>query len=234
MSGTPETIHERGRAALLEGRYVADVPPSTGTRRWALSLVVRPDAVAADTLDDLSRRATELAGPGHWRTGRRGTSHLTVCYLEDEHRDVPDDDSRVAELAQLVGEVSRETPALRWELSGVALADRGVLALAVPADGAAATFRAHLMGALGAQGDREAYYRRSVWWATLVHFAAPVVDVPGLVSWADEHRDRPLGPVQAASVDLVRYVHDGRQMVPETVAAVTLGDGEAVRGGAPA
>ena len=233
MSGSPETIHERGRAALLEGRYVADTPPSTGTRRWGLSLVARPDPAAADRLDELSAQAAELAGPGHWRTGRRGTSHLTVCYLEHEHRDVPDGDARVAELAELVSDVSRTVPALSWELTGVSLADRGVLALATPVDDSAAAFRADVVKALGAQGDREATYRRSVWWATLLHFAAPVVDVEGLASWADEHHDRGLGPLSAASVDLVRYVHDGRQMVPKTVAAVRLGDGEVVRSGAP-
>ena len=44
MTASPDTIHQRGRDAVLGGRELLDDPPVPGATRWGLSLVARPDA----------------------------------------------------------------------------------------------------------------------------------------------------------------------------------------------
>lgn len=221
MSGSPETIHERGRAAVLAGAEKLDVAPYPGLPRWGLSLVVRPDPDAERRLAALTAQAAEHAGPGQWPTGDRGSAHLTVCYLEPEHREVDADDAAVTRAAGALRPLATGTAPLAWNLVGVGLADRGVLALAAPVDEHPDAFRTAVLDALGDLGRAEARYRRTVWWSTLVHFAAPVADRAALVRWADELADAPLGRVTARSVDVVRYEHQASPTGPRTV-PVTL------------
>ena len=88
VTGSPETIHQRGRAAVLAGRALLDVPPAPGGTRWGLSLVIatRPPG-GDDSWSDWPPAAAEAAGPGQWVTGSPGSTHLTVTYLERVHRE---------------------------------------------------------------------------------------------------------------------------------------------------
>jgi hypothetical protein len=222
VTGSPETIHQRGRDAVLAGRALLDVPPVPGGARWGLSLVARPDVAAADRLQALAAEAAALAGPGQWVTASPGSTHLTVTYLESSHREIEDDDAAVRRFADVVRRLAADVPPLRWRVTGLALADRGVLALAEPVDGAADALRAQVLRELEDVGRAEAFYRRSVWWATLLHFAAPVADPAGLAAWVDARTTLPAVPVTADRIDVVRYEYDGARTVPVTLAAAAL------------
>ena len=213
MSDLPASIHERGRAAVLGGGALLDVPPGPGSSRWGLSLVLRPDDEAAAHLDALAGEAAAVAGPGQWLTGGLTSSHLTVTYLERTWREVTGDDPDVRRYADLVGRLATTTPPLRFAVNRLVLADQGVLALAVPLDAAAPSFRAAVLAELGGLGTEEQGYRGSTWWATLLHFAAPVVDPAGLVAWVEEPRFAAF-PLTADLVQVVRYVHDGNRTMP--------------------
>ena len=69
MSDPPDTIHRRGKQAVVAGRALLDVPPAPGGTRWGLSLDVRLDPVAEDRLDTMATEAMAVAGPGQWLTG---------------------------------------------------------------------------------------------------------------------------------------------------------------------
>ena len=224
MTASPDTIHQRGRDAVLAGRELLDEPPAHGGTRWGLSLVARPDDLAAARLDALAVEAAGIAGPGQWLTGGRGSAHLTVTYLERLHRDVAADDPEVGRYTALVREVAARTGPLQWQVTGLALAERGVLALAAPAEGTDA-FRAQVLERLGGLGEQEGDYRRSVWWTTLLHFAAPVADREALVAWVDARESVPPLPVTAGAVDVVRYAYDGARTAPVTLASVELTGG---------
>ena len=221
MTASPGTIHQRGRDAVLAGRERLDDPPVPGATRWGLSLVARPDDEAAAVLDGLAVEAAGVAGSGQWLTGGRGSAHLTVTYLERIHRDVDADDPEVRRCTALVRAVAARHPPLRWRVTGLALAERGVLALATPTDGTDA-FRAAVLAGLGGLGEEEGSYRQSVWWSTLLHFAAPVADRAGLVGWVDARESLPPVPVTARAVDVVRYAFDGVRTVPHTLATIGL------------
>jgi hypothetical protein len=220
VSGSPDSIHQRGRSAVLAGRALLDVPPSPGGTRWGLSLDVRLDPLAEDRLDALAAEAGAVAGPGQWLTAARGSSHLTVTYLERTWREVGTDDAEVRRFADLVRPLATRTGPLQWRVTGLALADRGVLALAEPVDDAPDRFRAALLAELDELGRAEAYYRRSVWWATVLHFAAPLADPVALVGWVDARTAFEPFIVTADRLEVVRYVYDGERTVPVPLAAV--------------
>jgi hypothetical protein len=222
VSVRPDGIHQRGRAAVLAGRERLDVPPGPGSTRWGLSVDVRLDPAAEQHLDALATEAAAPAGPGQWLTGARGSSHLTVTYLERTWREVGPDDEAVRRYAALVAALAAGTPPLRWRLTGLALADRGVLAMAKPVDAAPGAFRAAVLQRLGGLGAEEAGYRGSTWWATLVHFAAPVADRAALVDWVDARVALPPLLATAERVEVVRYVYDGVRTAPVALSAAAL------------
>jgi hypothetical protein len=170
----------------------------------------------------MAAEAAAPAGPGQWVTASPGSTHLTVTYLEGVHRHVAADDAVVCRLADVVRRLAAGTPPLRWRVTGLALADRGVLALAEPVDRAPDLLRGRVLRELDEVGRAEAYYRRSVWWATLLHFAAPVTDPARLAGWVDARTTVPVVPVTADRVDVVRYEYDGARTVPVTLASAPL------------
>ena len=235
MSVRPDGIHQRGRSAVLAGQERLDVPPGPGSTRWGLSLDVRLDHAAEQHLDALATEASAHAGPGQWLTGARGSSHLTVTYLERTWREVGADDADVRRYAALMAALAAGTPPLRWRITGLALADRGVLAMAEPVDAAPGAFRAAVLERLGGLGAEEAGYRGSTWWATLVHFAAPVADRAALVDWVDARLALPPVLVTAERVEVVRYAYDGVLTAPVALSAAELpGVREGAAGGAHA
>jgi hypothetical protein len=220
VTGSPDSIHQRGRAAVLAGQALLDVPPGPGGDRWGLSLDVRLDPGAEDRLHALAAEAGAMAGPGQWLTGARGSSHLTVAYLERAWREVGADDPAVRHVAGLLRPLVERAAPMRWRVTGLALAERGVLALAETVDEAPDRFRSALLGRLGEVGRAEAYYRRSVWWATLVHFAAPLADPAALVDWVDERAVLDPVMVTAHRFEVVRYAFDGERTVPVPLVAI--------------
>ena len=222
MSSGPDGIHQRGRAAVLAGRELLDVPPGPGSTRWGLSLDVRLDPAAEQHLDALATGASAPAGPGQWLTGARGSSHLTVTYLERAWREVDPGDEDVRRYAALATALAAGTPPLRWRITGLSLADRGVLAIAEPVDAGPGRFRAAVLEHLGGLGAEEAGYRGSTWWATLVHFAAPVADRAALVDWVDARLSLPPVLATAGRVEVVRYAYDGVRTAPVALSAAAL------------
>jgi hypothetical protein len=222
VSAGPDGIHQRGRAAVLAGRELLDVPPGPGSTRWGLSLDVRLDPAAEQHLDALATEASAPAGPGQWLTGARGSSHLTVTYLERAWREVGPDDEAVLRYAALAAALAAGTPPLRWRVTGLSLADRGVLAIAEPVDAGPGAFRAAVLEHLGGLGAEEDGYRGSSWWATLVHFAAPVADPAALVDWVDARLSLPPVLATAERVEVVRYAYDGVRTAPVALSEAAL------------
>jgi hypothetical protein len=223
VSAAAEEFHARGRAAVLGGRALIDQPPSAASPRWGVSVILRPDAAAAERLDATTALAVEVAGPGHWPTGRCGSGHLTVRGLEPYREPVTADDPAVERYATAVGKAAATAGSPEFAMTGLVLVPGGVLVVATPVDGTAAELRAALADELGPDGAFEDdAYRQGLWWSTLVHFAAPLTDGAGLVEWVEARRTLDLGAFRARSVDVVRYAYDGASTSPVVLATVPL------------
>jgi hypothetical protein len=189
-----------------------------------MSVDVRLDPTSEALLDAVATEAGAVAGPGQWLTGARGSSHLTVTYLERSWREVGADDPEVARATALLRTLVASASPLQWRLTGLALADRGVLALAEPVDDAPDRFRAALLAELDELGQAEGYYRRSVWWATVLHFAAPPADPAALAAWVDARTALAPVTITADRLEVVRYAYDGERTVPVPLAVVPAPD----------
>lgn len=223
MNGPVEQFHARGREAVLAGEEVYDRPPTAGSPRWGLSVILRPDTPSAERLAAVTAELTALAGPAHWPTGRAGSGHLTVRGLEPYRDQVPPDDPLVARYAAAVTQVGERSAALAFAMTGLALLPGGVIAVAEPADASPNVLRAALAAELGTDGDFEDDgYRHHLWWSTLLHFAEPLGDPAALVDWIEARRTLDQGRFQVRSLDLVRYEYDGSRTVPVTLASVPL------------
>ncbi len=235
MSVTVDTLHDRGRAALLEGRPTLDVPPTAGARRWGVSVVVRPGAVLADRLAAETAELVALAGADQWATGFTGSAHLTLFSLEPHRPAVTLADPAVRHFADATERAASAVGPATFAVTGLGLTPGGVIASCEPADDAARSLRPALAAALG--GDVfELDYRGEQWWMSLLHLAAPVGRPAALVDHVEARRTETLGVLTVATLELVRYDHltgpAGSRMVPVTLAsaALTGQPGEVLRG----
>ena len=157
--------------------------------RWPVSVVCLPDGEARAALAALMDEALTHAGPGHFETGGPDASHLTVRALEPYREAAGPADEICAEWIAALEQVGHESPPIRLRLTGVTLSTAGVMAQAEPLDDAPWELMRRLRAALGPLAwFEDQWHERDIWYATLVHFAAPVRDAPGLIAWAEERR----------------------------------------------
>jgi hypothetical protein len=216
MSGDAfDATHAAGRAAVLDGTHDVEAPPSV-TGRWGPSVVAFPSGELAATLDALTSEAVTIAGPRHWRSGADGRAHVTVRAIAKRAERPPSPD-RIHRYVAAMDRALTAVGSFRLDFDGLALSNNGLLAIATSPDGRADELRRRLAIELGDDGgfEREAYDEpRTRWWSSLVHFAGPVVDAPGLVEWVDARRATAIGSETFDALALCRWNHDGTAMAP--------------------
>jgi hypothetical protein len=97
------------------------------------------------------------------------------------------------------------------------------MACAYPIDDAADDFADRLGLELGEDGWFEAAYRRDIWYATLLHFAAEVRDPARLVEWVSQRRSMDLGFVELDGAELLTFRYNGRQPARLALAQAPFG-----------
>lgn len=197
--------------ALLSGAHRRDEPPVDGGR-WPVSVVGLPDEPVRAFLAALMNEARVHAGPGHFETGSEEASHFTVRALEPYREAASPVDAITAQWVAALQAVARETPPVRLRLTGVTLSTSGVMAQAEPVDDAPWELMRRLRAALGPLAwFEDQWQERDIWYASILHFAAPVLDAPGLIGWARERRESPALDIVLDTLSLIRsrYREDG-------------------------
>jgi hypothetical protein len=157
------------------------------------------------------REAIDHAGPGHFLTGRTDTSHLTVRALEPYRDAAAPTDSATGDSIAALGRAAAATAPLRFRLTGLTLTSVSVMAQVEPLDDEPWLFMRRLRAELGPLAWYEdAWMERNIWYANVLHFAAPIRDAAGLVDWVG--RNREVAPIDfsVGSAALVRSRHTRR------------------------
>ncbi|WP_353354381.1 2'-5' RNA ligase family protein [Intrasporangium sp. DVR] len=218
---------------VLNRTHQQDVPPVDGGR-WPVTVVARPPSAVRDALEELMRDGITTAGAGHFVTGREDSVHLTVRALEP-YRDAacPADDV-VPLWRAAIERACAATAPLEFTVTGLTMSRVGVMAQVEPGDAAAWRFMDRLRDELGdlAWFEDQGIGRRTIWYATLIHFAADLADPAGLVDWVSARRTLEPMDFTVGEVELVRsrYVAGGgpggagdRLMRPESWFTVPFG-----------
>lgn len=214
-----EAMHASGRAAVLAGDHRCEgLPWQTG--RWGHSVVALVDGDAAAALDELTRQAAEVAGPGHWQSARTGRAHVTVRALAPFSHDSADPDLVARYDAALAHAFAHP---FSLTLDGLVLSSAGVMLRCSDLDGAADVTRARFGEALGPDGWLEDKVFRNgrdpIWYLTLVHFAGPVTDPQRLVDWVEARAELQVGELRVDTLSLCRWDLDDLGMAPTVLAA---------------
>lgn len=202
-----DELLERGVAAVMAGTHQQDTPPTDGGR-WPVTVVCVPPLHVRSRLEGLMREAIALAGQGHFLTGRLDTSHLTVRALEPYRDAAAPTDPVTGDWVAALGRAAAATPPLPFRLTGVTLTTVSVMAQVEPLDDEPWRFMRRLREELGHLAWYEdAWMERNIWYANVLHFAAPIRDAAGLVDWVRAHRE--IEPIEFAveAADLVRSRH---------------------------
>ncbi|MEV6926721.1 hypothetical protein AB0M46_19760 [Dactylosporangium sp. NPDC051485] len=215
-------MFEQGQDAVLRGSHFVDVPPVPGGR-WGMSAVLVPDGPVADRLAEVTAELVAVSGSGHWPTGVRDAVHLTVRAIEVHRPGLSGTDPLVARCAGALARAAAQSAVVRLQLDGLTLTPSGVMVCAYPVGAAADDFADRLGVELGADGWFERSYRRDIWYATLLHFAAGVPDPAGLVAWVAQRRSMDLGVVELDGAELVTFRFNGRQPVRSALAQAPFG-----------
>jgi hypothetical protein len=185
--------------------------------------VLRPDQASAERLERAMTEVEILAGPGHFRTGIAGSVHFTVRVLERYRDAVGEDDEAAQRYARAMSRAAGEVEAIRLDLVGLTLAPGSVMACAFTVDDNADTFTDLLEDELGADAWREDGFKREIWYANILHFAADITQPAELIEWVSQRRELDLGRAVIDIAYLVRFRYEdgaqGRLMRPEVLAA---------------
>ena len=101
------------------------------------------------------------------------------------------------------------------------------MACAYPVDDNADRFMDLLKAELAEDAWREAGFRRDIWYANILHFAADIAQPAELIEWVGQRRELDLGRTVINTAELVRFRYEddaqGRLMRPELLASVRMG-----------
>lgn len=196
-----------------------------------MSVVLRPPRVMAERLQQVMSEVEVHAGPDHFRTGVAGSVHFTVRVLERYREVVGRSDELVGRYARALRRAARQVERIELDLVGLTLTPGSVMVAALPVDGNGARlmdlFKDELKDELKDEGWREAGFRREIWYANILHFAADITQPQELITWVAQRRELSLGRARIDTAELVRFryenVPSGRLMRPEVLASVQMG-----------
>lgn len=211
---------------IQQGRHQRDCAPVPGGR-WPVSVVLRPDLKSAEKLEQTMAEVEVYAGPGHFRTGIADSVHFTVRALEPYREAAGADDEAVQRYARAMRRAARTVERIELDLVGLTLTRGSIMACAYPVDVNANTFMDVLTDELADNAWFEAGFRRDIWYANILHFAADIAAPAELVDWVEQRRNLDLGRTVMDACELVRFRHEdgpcGQLMRPEVLASVRTG-----------
>lgn len=199
---TFDRLFAQGAPLIRQRLHQRERPPVEGGR-WPVSVVLRPDPVAARRLELTMNQAEAYAGPGHFRTGTADAVHFTVRAIELYRETL--DHQTVRRYTEALRRAARGVGPIALDLVGFTLAPGSVMVCAQPVDDHADRLIQRLRDELGDDAWCEAECERDIWYASILHFAADIAAPSELVDWVAQRRDLDLGRTVTKTAELVRF-----------------------------
>jgi hypothetical protein len=221
--GKFDRLFTEGRQALLSGTHQVQSAPADGLLRWGISVILRPDPLAAQAIEHTARAAAAVVGDHHWLAGAATSSHLTLrSGFEPFRNAVLPGDPLVARLtAALHAAAATLAGPLRFAITGLTLTPTSVMACAIPAGPAAADLDAAFCAALRAGGQADLGRPPDIWYLNLVYFTGQVRDAQALIDWVAARREMAVTDVLITAIQLAQWRHTPAGMRPHPLASAT-------------
>jgi hypothetical protein len=223
-------LFDEGAVAILGGTHLREGPPSDGGR-WPVTVLARPPLHVRNRLEALMHEAMRHAGPGHFRTGRADSVHVTIRALEPFRAAADVGDPIVEQWTRALRRTAQAIGSFSLTMTGICLTAGGVLAQLEPDGDRPWRFMARLRDELGDLAwFEEQGMRRNIWYCSLLHFTDEIVDAAGLVAWARARQVLSPESFEVTEVELVRFRHtrlgesreQGHYMRPESWIEIPL------------
>jgi len=192
---------------LQTGNIDPDPVPDNTSRRWGVSIVIRPTEPVLSRLSNVVQELAEFTGNEQVLYGQSNL-HTTLRSIEFQRLEVDENDEKVQEYIKALEAVVKKFGPIRITYKGLTANRGGVMAQGWPVDDTLQDIREAFHGEIekrGLLGGPEEINVRQTSHASLIVITHPLANPLGLVEYVEKNRETDYGTSEATSIDLVRY-----------------------------
>ncbi len=216
---------------LRAGRTEIDDVPSDGSRRWGVSVVVKPAPPAIDLLQAAASEAGRYGGPGHIVYDGNNL-HTTLRSIEFFRAPVSKDDPHVQMYSHMLHELAVQADVFPIVYHGITATRGGILAQGWDITGQLQALRYAFHVRLAASNiliGPECESVRQTAHASLMVFTGHLINSEKLVDFITKYRSTNLGVTSVTHVELVRYLRTKSGVSLDVLDRIKLGKHSAKR-----
>lgn len=192
---------------LRKGDIDPDPVPDNSSRRWGVSIVIRPTEPVLSRLTDTANEIAQFAGDEQVIYDQSNL-HTTLRSIEFQRLEVDENDEKVKQYEEALRVVVEKFGPIKITYKGLTANRSGVMAQGWPVDDTLQEIRDAFHTELekrGLLGGPEETAVRQTSHASLAVFTHPLVDSEKLTDYVANNRDTDYGTCEISQIDLVRY-----------------------------
>ncbi len=192
---------------LRRGDIEPDPVPDNSSKRWGVSVVIRPTEPVVTQLLVAANTVRTFAGENQVIYGKENL-HTTLCSLEFQRLEVTANDPKVRAYEAVLKSVAARFKAISIQYKGITANRSGVMAQGWPLEDKLQEIREAFHTELekrGLLGGPEESSIRQTAHASLAVFTKPLENPHGLVDFIAQNRETDFGTCTLDTIELVRY-----------------------------
>lgn len=192
---------------LGAGDIDPDPVPDNSSRRWGVSIIIRPTEPVLSRLVDAANKIKALAGENQIIYDASNL-HTTIRSIEFQRLEVDENDPKVLEYEEALKSVAARFKSISIKYKGITANRSGVMAQGWPVDDILQEIREAFHEELekrGLLGGPEEVNVRQTSHASLAVFTQPLENTQGLIDFIINNRDTDFGTCEIDTIELVRY-----------------------------
>jgi hypothetical protein len=214
------------REDIARGEVLTDPVPGhrSGSTRWGIALVLRPDAAVRTRMEEAVALFRPLIGEQHIFYDASNL-HTTIRVYEYYRESVSMDDPEIRRYAEITQAVADRFASFQLRYLGLTATMRGILAQGYPLTGALQHFRQQLRDQL-AEADLahgpEQYVARNTVHSSLCVFNGPLLRPQEIYEFIERERTRELGLTTVTELEIVHYQRTEYTVMPINLTTIKL------------